>query len=204
MALTSAVSKTTKTFQILPIAHHRAWCLTAKSTSGALPNKNNLSDRVPCLQITPISAQKLQAQSQGQMKSVPRAQVLLVPHDNFCLPRAAVFCMHYAKLPIRNHPINDSLQRRVSYTVITFLILKYHRKGFTFFDLVAHVLLTWHYTYKTFEVATGTRFTRTTKYLHPQADIKRFDNTFLTCVFASYTSRWMGPALNAASNPDTV
>lgn len=53
----------------------QSWCLMAKSTSWVLPNKNNLSDRVPCLQITPISAQKLQAQSQGPMKPVPRAQV---------------------------------------------------------------------------------------------------------------------------------
>lgn len=131
--------ETTKTFQILPIAHHRAWCLMAKSSSWALPNKNNLSDRVPCLHITPISAQKLQAQSQGQIKPVPTAQVswmftscwfivAILPAQS-----CSVFCMHYAKLPIRNHPINDSLQRRVSYTVITFLILKYHRNGFTFF-----------------------------------------------------------------------
>lgn len=75
MASTPAFSETTKTFQILPIAHHRAWCLTAKSTSWVPPNKNNLSDRVLCLQIAPISAQKLEAQSQGQMKPVPRAQV---------------------------------------------------------------------------------------------------------------------------------
>lgn len=73
-----------------------------------------------------------------------------------------------------------------------------------FFDLVAHVLLTWHYTYKTIEAATGTQFTRTAKYLHPQTDIKRLGNTFLTCVCASYTSIWMDSALNAASDPGIV
>lgn len=43
---------------------------------------------------------------------------------------------------------------------------------------MAHVLLTWHYTYKIFEVVTGSRFSRTAGYLHSKVNIKKIDNTF--------------------------
>lgn len=47
---------------------------------------------------------------------------------------------------------------------------------------MAHVLLTCHYKYETFEVVTGTRFSRTAGYLRPEADTKRIEGTFFTCV----------------------
>lgn len=72
------------------------------------------------------------ASSQGS--GLSDAHIPLFHWQFLSVRSCSVFCMHYAKLPIRNHPINDSLQRSVSYMVITFLILKYHRNGFTFFD----------------------------------------------------------------------
>lgn len=53
---------------------------------------------------------------------------------------------------------------------------------------MAHVLLTCHYKYETFEVVTGTRFSRTAGYLRPEADTKRIEGTFFyMCVFVHLT-----------------
>lgn len=97
MAPTSAFSQTTKTFQILPSAHHRAWCLMAKSTSWVLPNKNNLRDRVPLPTDNPNKCSEVAGSKPRQMKPVSQGSGLLdahissVHHGNFCLPRAAAY-----------------------------------------------------------------------------------------------------------------
>lgn len=100
MVFTSVFSETTKTSQIFPITHNRAWCLTAKSTSQFFLTKNNLSNSVSYLQITQTSicvCSEVIHPTTRTHKACSRGPALLDTYiplfhcGNFCQYRAAVY-----------------------------------------------------------------------------------------------------------------